>query len=78
MSQTRIALGQHVLGLAGTRSNIVGDSAVGPEQFAEAERTGRLAEGVPLNHSPAFAPDIRSILDTGTRALVVAAPAHLS
>ncbi|MGO1166828.1 MAG: amidohydrolase [Janibacter sp.] len=36
------------------------------------------ALGVPANHSPAFAPVIQPTLDTGTRALVVAALAHLS
>lgn len=46
--------------------------------YAAAEQAGRVNEDIPANHSPAFAPVIQPTLDTGTRALVVAALAHLS
>jgi hypothetical protein len=49
-----------------------------PRRYAEAERTGRVAQDVPVNHSAAFAPVVQPTLDTGTQALVVAALAWLA
>jgi hypothetical protein len=39
--------------------------------------SGRVAQDIPVNHSPLFAPVIQPTLDTGTRAMVVAALAWL-
>lgn len=49
-----------------------------PQEYARAAEAGRVDQDIPANHSPAFAPVIRPTLDTGVRALVVAALAHLS
>lgn len=49
-----------------------------PGQYARAEAAGRLDRDIPVNHSPAFAPAVRPTLEVGTRALVVAALAHLA
>jgi amidohydrolase len=46
--------------------------------YDAAERAGRIAQDVPVNHSAAFAPVIQPTLDTGTEALVVAALAWLA
>jgi hippurate hydrolase len=43
-----------------------------------AERAGRIASDVPVNHSARFAPVLQPTLDTGTEALVVAALAWLA
>lgn len=43
------------------------------ELFAAAEKAGTLAVDVPSNHSPNYAPVIEPTVDTGVRALVVAA-----
>jgi hippurate hydrolase len=48
------------------------------EAFDAAERAGRIAQDVPVNHSAAFAPVVQPTLDTGTQALVVAALAWLA
>ncbi|MEU6014311.1 M20 family metallopeptidase [Streptomyces sp. NPDC047515] len=45
--------------------------------YAEAARNGTIAEDVPVNHSPTFAPVIQPTLDTGVRAMTVAALAWL-
>ncbi|NYG07265.1 hippurate hydrolase [Phycicoccus badiiscoriae] len=45
--------------------------------YEAARRAGRLNEDIPVNHSPSFAPVIQPTLDTGTRAMVVAALAWL-
>jgi hippurate hydrolase len=37
-----------------------------------------VAQDIPVNHSPAFAPILQPTLDTGTQALVVAALGWLS
>lgn len=50
---------------------------IDPELWAEAERAGRIAQDVPVNHSAGFAPVLQPTLDTGTQALVVAALAWL-
>jgi amidohydrolase len=49
-----------------------------PDQYREAEQAGRIAQDIPVNHSPAFAPVIQPTLDTGTQALVAAALAWLA
>lgn len=49
-----------------------------PERYAAAERAGRVAEEIPVNHSAGFAPVLQPTLDTGTAALVVAALAWLA
>ncbi len=49
-----------------------------PTAYAAAERKGTLAEDIPVNHSPRFAPVLQPTLDTGVRALVVAAMAWLA
>lgn len=48
-----------------------------PQVYAAAERDGRVSADIPVNHSPHFAPVIQPTLDVGTRAMVVAALAHL-
>jgi hippurate hydrolase len=49
-----------------------------PQRYAEAERAGRVAQDIPVNHSAGFAPVVQPTLDTGTQALVVAALAWLA
>ncbi len=49
-----------------------------PGAYRRAQEAGRLAEDIPVNHSPAFAPVMQPTLDTGTSALVVAALAWLA
>ncbi|MFG3100965.1 amidohydrolase [Streptomyces sp. NPDC048182] len=49
-----------------------------PERFAEAERKGTVGQDIPTNHSSSFAPVLQPTLDTGVRALAVAALAWLS
>lgn len=46
--------------------------------YREAVDSGRVAQDIPVNHSPTFAPVIQPTLDTGTQALVVAALAWLA
>lgn len=48
-----------------------------PEVDDRAEQAGRVAQDIPVNHAPAFAPVLQPTLDTGTQALVVAALLHL-
>jgi metal-dependent amidase/aminoacylase/carboxypeptidase family protein len=48
------------------------------ELYATAERAGRVAQDVPVNHSARFAPVVQPTLDTGTQALVVGALAWLA
>jgi hippurate hydrolase len=47
------------------------------ERFARAAEAGRIAQDIPVNHSPTFGPVIQPTLDTGTEAMVVAALAWL-
>jgi len=49
-----------------------------PQTYRAAEAAGRVAEEIPVNHSPRFAPVIQPTLDVGTTALVVAALAWLA
>jgi hippurate hydrolase len=46
--------------------------------YQRAERAGRIAQDIPVNHSAGFAPVVQPTLDTGTQALVVAALAWLA
>jgi hippurate hydrolase len=46
--------------------------------FRRAERAGRVAQDIPVNHSATFAPVLQPTLDTGNLALVVAALAWLA
>jgi hippurate hydrolase len=48
-----------------------------PDSYAAAERAGRVAQDIPVNHAANFAPVIQPTLDTGTQALVVATLAWL-
>ncbi len=48
-----------------------------PDRYRRAEREGRVAQDIPVNHSAHFAPVIQPTLDTGIEALVVAALAWL-
>jgi hippurate hydrolase len=46
--------------------------------YDAAEKAGRVAQDVPVNHSADFAPVVQPTLDTGTQALVVGALAWLT
>jgi amidohydrolase len=48
------------------------------DTYRRAERAGRVAQDIPVNHSASFAPVVQPTLDTGTQALVVAALAWLA
>jgi len=50
-----------------------GIGGIDPDLYRVAEEVGRVAQGIPVNHSASFAPVIQPTLDTGTRALAVAA-----
>jgi amidohydrolase len=54
-----------------------GLGGIDPDIYHTAEEAGRVAQDIPVNHSPYFAPVIQPTLDTGTQALVVAALAYL-
>ncbi|KUN90286.1 amidohydrolase [Streptomyces bungoensis] len=54
-----------------------GIGGIDPGRYAEAARKGTVAQDVPVNHSPAFAPVVQPTLDTGVSALTVAALAWL-
>ncbi|MHC1562536.1 amidohydrolase [Actinomycetospora sp. C-140] len=51
---------------------------VDPQRFSDAEKAGRIAQDIPANHSPDFAPVIQPTLDTGTQTMVTAALAWLA
>ena len=55
-----------------------GIGGIDEQQYRAAAAAGRVSQDVPVNHSPDFAPVIQPTLDTGTRALVVAALAWLA
>jgi hippurate hydrolase len=55
-----------------------GFGGVDPDAFRAAEEAGRVAQDIPVNHSPLFAPVLQPTLDTGTHALVAAALAWLA
>jgi hippurate hydrolase len=48
------------------------------DKYDAAEKAGRIAQDIPVNHSANFAPVIHPTLDTGTQALVVGALAWLA
>ncbi|OBH03576.1 amidohydrolase [Mycobacterium sp. E2699] len=54
-----------------------GIGGIDEQQYREAVKSGRVAQDIPVNHSPTFAPVIQPTLDTGTQAIVVAALAWL-
>jgi amidohydrolase len=54
-----------------------GIGGIDPERYRRARDSGRVAQDIPVNHAPDFAPVIQPTLDTGTQALVVAALAWL-
>jgi amidohydrolase len=51
---------------------------IDPDIYDRAERAGRVAQDIPVNHSASFAPVVQPTLDIGTQALVVAALAWLA
>jgi amidohydrolase len=55
-----------------------GIGGIDPQTYRRAAAAGRVADDIPVNHSPAFAPVLQPTLDTGTQALVLAALAWLS
>lgn len=57
----------------GTPYTYWGIGGIDPERYRRAADAGRIAQDIPVNHSPDFAPVIQPTLDTGTEALVVAA-----
>jgi hippurate hydrolase len=65
----------HALGTPYTYWGIGGIDA---DTFRAAEKAGRVAQDIPVNHSASFAPVIQPTLDTGTQALAVAAMAWLA
>jgi hippurate hydrolase len=50
-----------------------GIGGVDPHAYARAADAGRVAQDIPVNHSPAFAPVLQPTLDTGTQAMTIAA-----
>jgi amidohydrolase len=54
-----------------------GLGGIDPDTYEKADKAGRIAQDIPVNHSANFAPVIQPTLDTGTEALVVAALAWL-
>jgi hippurate hydrolase len=55
-----------------------GIGGIDPDVYAAAERAGRIAQDIPVNHAANFAPVVQPTLDTGTQAIVVAALAWLA
>lgn len=55
-----------------------GIGGIDPGTYRTAEAAGRLAQDIPVNHSPHFAPVLQPTLDTGTRAMVAGALAWLA
>ena len=51
---------------------------IDPDTYDKAKQAGRVAQDIPTNHSPNFAPVIHPTLETGVEAMVVAARAWLS
>ncbi|MET8952570.1 amidohydrolase [Streptomyces sp. NPDC004393] len=48
-----------------------------PDSYRAASQRGTVAQDIPVNHSPRFAPVLQPTLDTGVQALVTAALTHL-
>jgi amidohydrolase len=61
----------------GAPSTYWGIGGIDQDTYRAAEAAGRVAQDIPVNHSPFFAPVIQPTLDIGTQALVVAALAYL-
>lgn len=61
----------------GAPSTYWGFGGIDVDSFVQAAEAGRIAQDIPVNHSPTFGPVIQPTLDTGTEALVVAALAWL-
>ena len=57
----------------GTPYTYWGVGCIDRDTYRRAADAGRVAQDIPVNHSPSFAPVIQPTLDTGTEALVVAA-----
>jgi hippurate hydrolase len=55
-----------------------GIGGIEPETYRRAADAGRVAQDIPVNHSPEFAPVVQPTLDAGTQALVVAGLAWLT
>ncbi|MEU7818188.1 amidohydrolase [Pseudonocardia sp. NPDC049154] len=55
-----------------------GIGGIDPQTYQQAHEAGRVAQDIPVNHSPGFAPVLQPTLDTGTQTLVVAALAWLA
>lgn len=55
-----------------------GIGGIDPDVYRAAADAGRIAQDVPVNHSPFFAPVIQPTLDTGTHAMTAAAMAWLA
>jgi amidohydrolase len=55
-----------------------GIGGIDPDSYRTAEAAGRVAQDVPANHSPKFAPALQPTLDTGTQAMATAALAWLA
>jgi hippurate hydrolase len=62
----------------GTPYSYWGVGCTDPDTYRRAAAAGRVAQDIPVNHSPAFAPVLQPTCDTGTEALVVAALAWLA
>jgi hypothetical protein len=56
----------------GTPYTYWGVGCIDADTYRAAEQAGRVAQDVPVNHAPNFAPVIQPTCDTGTQALVVA------
>jgi amidohydrolase len=54
-----------------------GIGGIDPATYTAADAAGRIAQDIPVNHSPFFAPVVQPTLDTGTQAMVVAALSYL-
>ena len=54
-----------------------GIGGIDPATYRDALDAGRVAQEIPVNHSPFFAPVVQPTLDTGTQALVVGALTYL-
>lgn len=52
-------------------------AGIDPDQWDKAEKEGRIAEDIPVNHSPLFRPVIQPTLRTGVETMCVAAMAFL-
>jgi amidohydrolase len=62
----------------GTPYSYWGVGCTDPDTYRAAAQAGRVAQDIPVNHSPHFAPVVQPTLDAGTQALVVAALAWLA